>query len=221
MRKQKNRCIVADAAGDKEGFTTASIKLRRQKDIYEDFCRKAGSFTQYERTIVGGYDRHLSGKTGAVTRKARAFDRAQIRLTDIENSGTIRLRINLFDKTDPLYLDALSIEEEPGYEDVCLHGSPHSVQKTIDGFLTNMNAAEFAKYLKANGYKGGDIRLAACSTGSGNNSFAQQLSKELGIRVKAPDMDVYYAPDEGVLFVGAPYGNIGRWRIFENGDEIE
>ena len=80
MRRQKDRCIVADSAGDKEAFTAASIKLRRQKDIYEDFCRKADSFTQYERTIVGGYDRHLSGKTGAVTRKARAFDRAQIRL---------------------------------------------------------------------------------------------------------------------------------------------
>ena len=78
MRKQKNRCIVADAAGDTEGFTTASIKLRRQKDIYEDFCKAADSYTQYERTIVGGYDRHLSGKTGAVTRKQRAFENAQI-----------------------------------------------------------------------------------------------------------------------------------------------
>ena len=78
MRKQKNRCIVADASGDKEGFTTASIKLRRQKDIYEDFCRNAGCYTEYERTIVGGYDRHLSGKTGAVTRKQRAFENAQI-----------------------------------------------------------------------------------------------------------------------------------------------
>ena len=89
MRKQKNRCIVADSAGDKEAFAAASIKLRRQKDIYEDFCRKADSFTQYERTIVGGYDRHLSGKTGAVTRKARAFDRAQIRLTDLKNDDII------------------------------------------------------------------------------------------------------------------------------------
>ena len=89
MRKQKNRCIVADAAGDKEGFTTASIKLRRQKDIYEDFCRKAGCYTEYERTIVGGYDRHLSGKTGAVTRKQRAFERAQMRLSDKQNSGII------------------------------------------------------------------------------------------------------------------------------------
>lgn len=90
MRKQKDCCIVADASGDKEAFTAASIKLRRQKDIYEDFCRKADSFTQYERTIVGGYDRHLSGKTGAVTRKTRAFDRAQIRLTDVESSDIIK-----------------------------------------------------------------------------------------------------------------------------------
>ncbi len=80
MRRQKDRCIVADAAGDKEGFTTASIKLRRQKDYYEDFCRKADCYTQYERTIVGGYDRHLSGKTGAVTRKSREFDKVQMRL---------------------------------------------------------------------------------------------------------------------------------------------
>ena len=82
MRKQKDRCIVADAAGDEESFTTASIKLRRQKDIYEDFCKAADSYTQYERTYVAGYDRRLAGKTGAVTRKQRAFEKVQIRLTE-------------------------------------------------------------------------------------------------------------------------------------------
>lgn len=90
MRKQKDRCIVADAAGDTEGFTTARIKLRRQKDIYEDFCKAADSYTQYERTIVGGYDRRLAGKTGAVTRKQRAFEKAQMRLTDSGDSGIIK-----------------------------------------------------------------------------------------------------------------------------------
>ena len=90
MRKQKDRCIVADAAGDKEGFTAASIKLRRQKDIYEDFCKAADSYTQYERTYVAGYDRRLAGKTGAVTRKQREFEKAQIRLTDPPDSGKIK-----------------------------------------------------------------------------------------------------------------------------------
>ncbi len=34
MRKQKDRCITADAAGDKDGFTIASVRLNRQKYIY-------------------------------------------------------------------------------------------------------------------------------------------------------------------------------------------
>ena len=89
MRKQKDRCIVADAAGDEESFTTASIKLRRQKDIYEDFCKAADSYTQYERTYVAGYDRRLAGKTGAVTRTQRAFEKVQIRLTEEKNRAII------------------------------------------------------------------------------------------------------------------------------------
>ena len=89
MRKQKDRCIVADAAGDEESFTTASIKLRRQKEIYEDFCKAADSYTQYERTYVAGYDRRLAGKTGAVTRKQRAFEKVQIRLTEEKNRAII------------------------------------------------------------------------------------------------------------------------------------
>lgn len=89
MRKQKDRCIVADAAGDKEGFTTASIKLRRQKDIYEDFAKAADSYTQYERTYVAGYNHRLAGKTGAVTRKQREFEKAQIRLTEEKNRAII------------------------------------------------------------------------------------------------------------------------------------
>lgn len=80
MRKQKDRCIVADAAGDEDSFTAASIKLRRQKDIYEDFAKAADSYTQYERTYVAGYDRRLAGKTGAVTRRQREFEKAQMTL---------------------------------------------------------------------------------------------------------------------------------------------
>lgn len=90
MRKQKDRCIAADAAGDKDAFTAASIKLRRQKNIYEDFCKAAGTYTEYERTFVQGYDRHLAGKTGAVTRKQNAFKNAQVNLTNGGNGGIIK-----------------------------------------------------------------------------------------------------------------------------------
>lgn len=68
MRKQKDRCIVADAAGDVENYTVASIRLRRQKDIYEDFARQANSYTEYERIFVAGYNRHLAGKSSYATK---------------------------------------------------------------------------------------------------------------------------------------------------------
>lgn len=63
MRKQKDRCIVADAAGDVENYTVASIKLRRQKDIYEYFCKAANTYTEYERQYVAGFNRSLAGKS--------------------------------------------------------------------------------------------------------------------------------------------------------------
>lgn len=91
MRKQKDRCIVADAAGDKDAFTATSIKLRRQKNIYEDFCKAAGTYTEYERTFVAGYNRRLAGKTGAVTRAQNKQKNLQIPLTDLDNGGIISI----------------------------------------------------------------------------------------------------------------------------------
>lgn len=90
MRRQKDRCVVADAVGDKDAFAAASIKLRRQKDYYEDFCKAAGTYTEYERTFVSGYNRQLAAKTGAVTRKQNAFKNAQITLTNSGNGGIIQ-----------------------------------------------------------------------------------------------------------------------------------
>jgi len=142
-------------------------------------------------------------------------------LTIPGKTDTIRLAINLFDKSDPIYLDTFSIEEEPGFKDVYLHGSPSAVQIIRDGKPVNLTPKEFVEVLKERGYKGGNIRLASCSTGKGENSFAQQLSQELNVKVKAPTDDVYFAPDEGVLFVGSSYTNTGHWRIFENGVEIK
>lgn len=153
---------------------------------------------------------------------------AQVRGLNINNSsidnpsgnGIIKLSINLFDPKDPIYLDALSIEEEPGFEDIHLHGSPSAVQVTRNGKIVNLNVDEFIKELNKKGYTGGDLRLCSCSTAKGNNSFAQQLSQKLNIKVKAPDDDLYYIPEDGVLFVGSEYTNTGSWRIFEKGVEI-
>ena len=62
MRRQKDKMISYDAAGLKDDFTTASIRLNRQREAYVNFSKKAGIYTQFERTAVSGYGRSLSGK---------------------------------------------------------------------------------------------------------------------------------------------------------------
>ena len=84
MGKQKDRCITTDAAGDTETFTAANIKRRRQNDIYEDFCKVAGTFTEYERTFVAGYNRRLGARTGAITQAQNKQKNLQIPLTDLD-----------------------------------------------------------------------------------------------------------------------------------------
>lgn len=138
-----------------------------------------------------------------------------------KKNDIIKLQINLFDTSDPLYIEAFSMEEEDNFENVCMHGSPKSVQMMIHGKPKNFTALEFAEYLRnSKNYNGQNLKLLACSAGKGENSFAQQLSKELNITVKAPDDDVYYAVEEGIAFVGASNANIGKWRLFKNGVEI-
>lgn len=68
MRKQKDKCVVFDAVEDVENYTVSSIRLRRMKDIYEDFARQANAFTEYERLFVVDYNRHLAGKTAYATK---------------------------------------------------------------------------------------------------------------------------------------------------------
>lgn len=71
MRRQKDKCVVFDAVGDVENYTVSSIRLRRMKDVYEDFARQANAFTEYERLFVVDYNRHLAGKTAYATKTWR------------------------------------------------------------------------------------------------------------------------------------------------------
>lgn len=200
IRKYKREVIGLDAAG--LDCTDSKNLLSKWQSRQRDFIEQTELKRDYAREAVEGY----SGKKTVAKG---------------DKSGIMKLQINLFDKSDALYLDALSIEEEDGFEDICLHGSPSSVQMKTSDEIKNYTPKEFAEYIKSKtNYKGGNIRLASCSTGKGDNSFAQLLSKEMGVTIKAPDDDVYYIPDSGVVFVGSPYRNVGRWRLFKNGVEI-
>ncbi len=217
MRKQKDHCIVADAAGDKDAFTAASIKLRRQKDIYEDLCKAAGTYTEYERTFVAGYNRKLAAKTGAVTRAQNKFKNAQITLTNSENGAIIEsehkvvgsFEKNVFEKdtimklssifvnsSDSLYLNSQKIKPLEGYSDIVMHGTPSAlIASGNNGEEWRYNAHEAAELIKNSREFSQNpdrpIRLISCNTGQGEDCIAQQISDILRVNVLAPTEAVY------------------------------
>ena len=62
IRKTKRELIGYDAAGDKEAFTAASIKLRRQRQEYQSFSKAADLRQKPERYQVYHFDRSISQK---------------------------------------------------------------------------------------------------------------------------------------------------------------
>lgn len=63
IKKTKRELIVYDNAGLKDDFTSASVKLRRQKDFYNDFSNKSGLRSKNEKSQVYGFDRSISQKS--------------------------------------------------------------------------------------------------------------------------------------------------------------
>ena len=70
MRKTRRELIAYEAAGDKDYFTAASVKLRRQQEEYAVFSKAAGLWQQKERTGVLGYGRSISQKAVWAEKKA-------------------------------------------------------------------------------------------------------------------------------------------------------
>lgn len=177
----------------------------------------------YIQNKYGGYEKSKEARMAHAKEIAETeAGNNRINMLEYENNGdSLKLRINMFNKSDPLYYEAFSIDEESQYEDICGHGNPKQFEAWINGKKVVMNAHDFAQYLKESGnFTGQNLRFVSCAVGQGNDSFAQQLSKELEITVKAPDDDAYYNPKDGVITIGSPFTNTGKWRIFKNGDEI-
>lgn len=212
------------------------------KDVYRrhDYCRCVVNYDPgngkiqsvhsgkegrraYIQNKYGGYEKSKEARIAHAKEIAETeAGNNRINMLEYENNGdSLKLRINMFNKSDPLYYEAFSIDEESQYEDICGHGNPKQFEAWINGKKVVMNAHDFAQYLKESGnFTGQNLRFVSCAVGQGNDSFAQQLSKELEITVKAPDDDAYYNPKDGVITIGSPFTNTGKWRIFKNGDEI-
>ena len=171
MRKQKDRCIVADAAGDEESFTAASIKLRRQKDIYEDFCKAADSYTQYERTYVAGYNRRLAGKTGAVTRRQREFEKAQMTLESDIGSKIRRTAKSAITSNKVFSYNDLDDNIKTPFEKGLVNANPE-VKRVLS---TIKDTTDFAYSQKKNSFYSSKFNYVALKKGSPPGTTAHEL----------------------------------------------
>ncbi|MGI6663890.1 MAG: phage minor capsid protein [Christensenellaceae bacterium] len=71
MRQTKREVVGYKAAGLADEFTTASVKLRRQRELYKEFSSAAGLYEQSARTQVIGFDRSVSSLSTWAARKAK------------------------------------------------------------------------------------------------------------------------------------------------------
>ena len=129
---------------------------------------------------------------------------------------TVRASANMYHRLDPLHEFVKKVKPIPGFEDYGIHGDKYGfVFKDADGKGSHRSVKEFAKIIKESGtYKGGDIRLLSCETGSEGSVVAQGLADELGVRVLAPS-DVLYIHYDGSMTIGNILTSTGEWIIFE------
>ena len=140
--------------------------------------------------------------------------------------------------------------KDDGAIHIFAHGSSKGMTININGKNQKVRTAQqldelLSQYSEVweNREKDGQttIILHSCRTGEGDDSFAQKVSKELGVTVIAPDQRVYFNEDGQIGAYKAKYadsnneykhddnGHIkskersnikGNWRVFQNGKEI-
>jgi RHS repeat-associated protein len=85
--------------------------------------------------------------------------------------------------------NALKYPDNNSVYSVTGHGNPQEIADQRSGTTKYLSPAQLAELIKSDPqYKKGEpVKLIACNTGTGKNSFAQQLANILGTTVYAPD----------------------------------
>lgn len=121
------------------------------------------------------------------------------------------------DRFAVMHADTPPIE---GFHDVVIHGTPNSVTRTQSGSPHYDHRWLANRLSRDPSYPGGDIRLCACSTGSPDGSFAQNLANKMGVNVLAPH-DTLWVFSGGSLWVGPSRFRLSRspdmWTLYRPG----
>lgn len=69
IRYAKQKAVMLERAGDKEGFEAEALKIKNAQAKYNAFCKETGRTKRLDRTQVYEYNRSLSSKVAAVNKK--------------------------------------------------------------------------------------------------------------------------------------------------------
>ena len=232
VRKQKRECLLFDAAGDKDGFEKASVKLKAKEDKLQEYVNSnADMHRRKDRERVVGFDKNVSGRAAATRKTAQTAVRSIAK--DVKGDiikvnakpGTAKYRQQkrqaLIEKcisaekpvfaTDDFGKLASKLPKKDGYYDVIMHGAP----KLVEAFGERTDVKTIAEILRRReDYNGESIRLLSCSTGKDENGFAQRLANELNVEVEAPN-DIIWARSDKTYTIGPNrYKNTGEMKKF-------
>ena len=121
----------------------------------------------------------------------------------VRGTTPIKQGFSAFSKEDPLYKNIKNVLPDGNKFDVAMHGSPTSI--AFGGRQANMSPRLLAQIIKHNpAYKGEDIRLIACNTGTkldDSYCFAEELANALNVAVYAPN-DLIFITKNGNIYIG-------------------
>lgn len=138
------------------------------------------------------------------------------------DKNMLTLSARFMNNSDPLYERTKLVHPIDGFEDVFGHGDAYSLElrDSSGNVIGNISAEEALHWLRDSGeYNGGNIRLAACSTGKEPAVVPRYLAKELNVQVMAPSEDVNIDHDGNIILADdledAKMGiETGAWLIF-------
>lgn len=238
MRAQREKVKLLQAGGaDPDEVMLARCKYQGQLDEYARFSKKMGLKQEREwiyldmqgriapskasyivainkqkliENAVKSFAKPIKGDIIKIKAESGSAKYRELRQQAIIKKGISQKRPIFSDDTFGSF--ASRIPAKPGYYDVALHGAP----KTANFFGERISADTLAEIIKSRpDYDGrSSIRLLSCSTGQGENCFAQRLSSKLGVPVEAPD-DIIWARSDGTFTIGkSKYKNTGHMITF-------
>ncbi|MCR4645068.1 MAG: hypothetical protein K5695_06635 [Oscillospiraceae bacterium] len=159
-------------------------------------------------------------KAGEIQEKFRQYVPSREERIDIIKRG-IAAEKPIFDNGSLAYCYQF-VEKDNGYYDVVMHGT----SEFASFFGTPIDYQTLGAIImgRSDYKRGTPIRLFSCSTGKGDDSFAENLSRMLSTEVKAPDQDIHISlPLNGKSqyhIQSKKFAHDGAWAIFVNGKLI-